>query len=179
MSQGKLALIEILIDAHHAAAVNNKNSISTNTLLNAYHGSSSAVQAIAAALMTTGAAHAPLTTTRRALNNYRMSGIPVKHNIRGKGRFLGLGNSFYRDRIDPSFSDTYNELVLFMEFYQMPNFLRDYSEKCSELAGIRLYPNAAGITAAVCIAVNADPFSEVSYFVQGRVQGWTQLLSTL
>jgi len=45
MSQGKLALIEILIDAHHAAAVNNKNSISTNTLLNAYHGSSNPVQA--------------------------------------------------------------------------------------------------------------------------------------
>ena len=179
MTQGKLSLIDMLIDSHHSAAVKNINSVSTATLLNAYHGSSNPIQAIAAALLTTGSIHAPLTDTRRALSNFRVSGVPVKHNIRGNGRFIGLGNSFYKDRIDPSFQDTYTELVEYMNFYQIPNFLMQYSQKCSELAGRRLFPNAAGITAAVCIAINADPLSEVSYFLQGRIQGWTHLLSTM
>jgi len=172
-----MTLIEMLIDSHHSAAVKNINSVSAATLLNAHHGSSNAIQSIAAALLTTGAAHAPLTATRRALDNFRTSGVPVEHNIRGKGRFLGLGNSFYKESIDPSFQETYDELVEYMHFYQIPNFLREYSEKCSELAGMKLFPNAAGITGAVCIAINADPLSEVSYFLQGRIQGWTHLLS--
>lgn len=177
MTQGQLTLIEMLIDSHHSAAVKNINSVSTATLLNAHHGSSNAIQSIAAALLTTGSAHAPLTETRRAINNFRMSGVPVKHNVRGKGRFLGLGNSFYKESIDPSFQETYNELVEYMTFFQIPNFLREYQDICSGLANKQLFPNAAGITAAVCIAINADPLSEVSYFLQGRIQGWTHLLS--
>lgn len=175
--KGRAHLISSLLEAHKRAAICNFNSISTATLLNAYAGSGSVIQSIAAALLTTGNAHAPLTGTREALNYFLKTGAALPSVVNGKERYLGLGNSFYKDKIDPSFQDAYLEFLLYLQFYEKSNLLERYATQVSEITGKMLFPNAAGITAAICLELNDEDFAEVSYFIQGRVRGWTYLLS--
>jgi len=169
-------LVESLIESHYNAARQNTQSISTSTFLNAYAGSGNVTQAIASALLTTGTMHAPLTSTRKVLDNFIATGDVYTARINQNSRFLGLGNSFFKNKIDPSFQQTYEKLSLFYELNQANNVLSLYVDKCNRQLNKVLYPNAAGITAAVCIACKLDTFSEISIFTTGRIKGWLALI---
>ncbi len=86
-------------------------SISHNAFLQAFEGSGSITQAIAAALLTTGRKHAPITEARGLLNIYRRDSLAatriVQQALMDNVKIPGLGNSFYKDEIDPLFMESY------------------------------------------------------------------------
>jgi hypothetical protein len=109
-------LVLMLQEAHYKAGLN-EECLSTHVFLNAYLGSQSVTQSIAAALLSTGETHGPISATRESLQFMKQekeSFIKYTHTLAQRGgKILGLGNSFHKDKIDPVFQpcvDFYRQL---------------------------------------------------------------------
>lgn len=175
--------------AHYMAGLNNP-SISRQVFDAAYQGSGNITQSICSGLLTTGAIHGPLTEAREFLYTFEQNTEQMKrvieNLIRQGEKVPGLGNSFFKDSIDPAFQTTYDLYTKLYEFatggdtanpldhlsaWTNASITR-FKEKPSHL-----FPNAAGITAAVCNLLKAVPFYENWFFISGRSKAWIESLT--
>ena len=154
-------LLSELEAAHFRAALSNENT-SSAVAVATYKASGDMGKAIAAASLAQGGLHAPITQARALLDAEFPLGVMQTILQRGE-RVPGFGNSFYKNRIDPSFQALYDEL---------PFSVRAEIER---LAPFNLWPNAAIITAAVAKIADLPAGIEPAIFIYCRVPAWTQL----
>jgi len=187
-------LINALIEAHYDAAINNTN-ISKMVALSAFDGSDNVMQAVAAGLLSTGHKHGPLTETRALLSMYdndpKEAAAYMRHLIQHGEKIPGLGNSFFKDRIDPSFKkvvDAYNSFFVkdgyylndegrpLFEFYV--HAMEIINEVRPDAGKINLFLNASAITAGICNFVGATKYFENWIFITGRSRAWIEIFAS-
>ncbi len=196
-------LIYLLQDAHYQAGMNNQ-SLSLDVFQRALVGSGNATQAVAAGLLSTGVKHGPITDTREMvqfmLKDPDSFGNHAYSMIAGGCYFPGLGNSFFKDQIDPAFqevNDFYRQLhmendlgVTYVDTYarivnNVVNHFRkeEYDKKeagipeeliMEPFQSTELFPNAALITAGITEFLGAKPNFENWFFISGRTRAWLE-----
>ena len=179
-------LLTKLSDAHARAAFENKGNVSTTAALIAYDGSRSIAQSIAAAILTIGGKHAPVIICRNLVAGWEAHNDQARMQLEGMIRsgslIPGLGNSFFKDSIDPSFQDVYDSYVkLAGPDNAIDRIVSASNHILSELKGkeVKLYPNAALITAAIAHHLNMPPFYEIQIFIESRMPVWLRMIANM
>lgn len=183
-------LMEALIEAHYQAAINNAN-ISKMAALNCFAGSDNPMVAIASGLLSTGGIHGPLTETRELLRMHSQDKkfclAYMTDMVKGGGKIPGLGNSFFKDKIDPSFQPVYD---LYSEawsnvYAERPDSLlysfnvdANFAISLAKGTDASLYLNASAITAGVVELLGGCKYIENWFFVNGRSRAWIEIMAT-
>lgn len=162
------ALAQELLLAHSKATVNTEN-LSKHVYANATFGSSNPMNGVAAALMSTGGPHAPVSYTRNALFTSPELGLAILDEQGAK--LPGFGNNFFKHGTDPSFFKVWDML----EKTQERKTLDIWQKRLEDARGKHLYPNAAGITAAVAEHLKVVSPLENWFFIAGRSSAWLQI----
>jgi citrate synthase len=157
-------LLQDLEYAHYRAALTNQNT-SSQVATATYAASGDLGKAIAAATLAQGSLHAPITAARDLLDSDEPC-VYAGELLRAGKRVPGFGNSFYKGRIDPSFDAVYAAL---------PEVFRRRMEWVQDSFFPAVFPNAAIITAAVCIAAELPRGIEPAIFAYCRIPAWTKL----
>lgn len=161
-------LVEQLEEAHYRAAIQNDNA-SSNVARLTYASSGDMGKAIAAATLAQGGLHAPIVQARQLLEHPHPFALAEKILAKGK-RVPGFGNSFFKTAIDPAFVSTFLQLRM-----ERQTLIQDIKSVIFTVTGKTLYPNAAIITAAVCIAAGLPSGVEPMIFAYARIPAWTKL----
>ena len=161
-------ILSVLNPAHEASAL--RGNLSHEALKLATAGSSSYVQAIAAALMTLGGIHAPLVETCKLLRRER----PVDHAkalLSEKKRIPGWGNGFVKGK-----ADTIWEPVDRVLRDEAPGIMRDVDAITDILhaAGKLIYPNPSCYTAVAAITLGIPSEASPYLFVSARLSAWSE-----
>lgn len=165
-------LLNELFAAHDRAARINRN-ISSAAAFNCHSGSHNIANAIASAALSIGGSHAPVMAAR---DIYENATLETLNNIIKVGLMVpGFGNSFFKDRLDPSWIP----LDTFMR-QAFPHIAKRIDELATMMQSLRkkLMPNAALYTAAVCSELRFAPGSEPSVFILARIPAWVSLSLT-
>jgi citrate synthase len=159
-------LLNLLVKAHQDAARNNPNA-SAELCKVATEGSGDFTKGVIAGLAATGGAHAPLGAAR----DIYINGLPDHANLSGY-RVPGFGNSFYKDKIDPAFVPTTTHIrnVHTKHFERIVKLVEDVQK----IRRVRLQPNAALITAAVCEILEIPRGVEGVIFMLARIPVWAE-----
>lgn len=177
-------LIETLLEAHYKAGKTN-NSISREVAAMAFYGSGDPMGSCASALLTTGKAHGPLDECRDILMSFRRSKKETIDMLRqyclmGK-KLPGIGNSFFKDKVDPAFQEAYRDYrSLYLDAQNDQPLLDAYVFECNKMLSefkekpMQLPPNAAGITAAICDLLNRPRYEQNWFFIAGRSKAWLE-----
>lgn len=168
-SPEKLRLLQAVFDAHDLAARNNQNA-SSSAAVNAFFGSGNLVNGIASAALTLGEAHGPIGPARFVYE--RFDERALKSAIQTGMKIPGFGNSFFKDKIDPAWSNVYE--IIKADFPTANSRINQLHGWMKE-AGKDLYPNAALYTAVVCSELGMIPNSESAIFILARTSAWTSL----
>ena len=180
-------LMEELQEAHYRAALDNQN-ISKMAALVVFDGSDNPMNAIAAGLLSTGGIHGPLTETRELLRMYSQDKdfciAYMTDMVKGGGKIPGLGNSFYKDKVDPAFDGCVQMYVQTCKDLGteplMVNFAKDANEAILTAKGIdkNLQINASLVTAAITELLGGCKYIENWFFVAGRSRAWIEIMAT-
>jgi citrate synthase len=163
-------LLDLTLRAHDASA--RRANISSSTATNAFIGSGSLTQSVAAALLTLGTTHGPIEPAYRYLTGTTPV-AEVWRNLRASERIPGFGSGFVKGRPDALWRGVEEALTD-----------RD-DEACRRAietqavmhnAGKRLYLNAAGYSALVAIALRVPAPIAPWLFVRGRIDVWAELM---
>lgn len=193
-------LMLMLQEAHYHAAMNNDN-ISKSVFINSFVGSGDAVHSVAAALLSTGKKHAPISETREHLQMMLHDTDNFvnfcNHLIKNKGKIPGVGNSFFKSDVDPSFvpvndffKQIHNENNLGMTYIdsyadivnRVIKSRREKDQKEELLIPVEykyLHPNAALITAAITEFLGGIPNFENWFFIAGRSRAFLEMSSKI
>lgn len=167
----KLALLDMLADAHDRAALTNTNASSVAVQLAAI-GSADFGKAITAAVSMLGAAHGPITAARVRI--YGFNGDWIAALDRGE-RMPGWGNSFHKDGIDPSWGPFADYLKA--EYPQGSQRLDEITETLAARLKRTLYPNAAAFTAVSAQLLGVPYGVEAALFVASRLPAWALMFA--
>lgn len=178
-------LCEALEQAHHDAAINN-NNISKNVCLAAYEGSNDPIKGVAAGLLSIGGKHGPLSETRHIFAMFKLNTDNAIRmfdaEVRAGQKIPGVGNSFFKESIDPAFNDVYIKYIELCGILNSRNYILEYSNAVSASVSkfrgqeTKLFPNAALITAGVAELLNLIPFFENWFFISGRSRAWLEIM---
>lgn len=168
LSDEQASMASMLFEAHFKAAKDNDN-LSKGVYCGALAGSGNEVQAVSAALLTTGSRHAPVIAARQLIFEQAPNVVEdtIKNILRVKGMVPGFGNSFFKDRIDPAFQPVFNALEGSMAGQRLDFAWRQIPKK--------IFPNAAGITAAVAYHCGLPSPLELWFFIAPRTAAWLSL----
>lgn len=162
-------LINVLMSAHLKAAMNNDN-LSSSMVKQVASAGKTFTEAVAAALMTLGQYHAPVTQAREVLFN--VNDEDIVELLREGKKIPGYGNSFYHDKIDPAWDEL--DTILLKEHEAIYNRINHVSDLICQEKGVRLFPNAAAYTAAVAHLMGVDWHVELGLVMLGRLPAWMQ-----
>jgi citrate synthase len=157
-------LLKDLEYAHYRAALTNHNT-SSQVATATYAASGDLGKAIAAATLAQGSLHAPIIAARDLLESMPEPWLTAERIVDSGRRVPGFGNSFYKTEIDPSFFPVYAVL---------PPALQTDIMAIKAKVLPKLHPNAAIITAAVCIAAELPRGVEPAIFAYCRIPAWTK-----
>jgi citrate synthase len=162
-------LVDALFRAHHRSAF--RENPSSVTVLNAFAGSGDLSKAIAAALLTLGAKHAPLAQTVEFLSLEDPAGMVPKMLEAGQ-KIPGWGGTFQKDGSDPIWTEVAQLLVT-----GWPAIARKVDSVTIALIGHGKYlsPNPSAYTACVALALGLQAPLAPYLFIAGRLSAWTQL----
>ena len=168
-SPKKLELLQAVFDAHDVAARNNQNA-SSAAAVNAFFGSAQLTNGIASAILTLGDAHGPIGPARFVYERFNEGAL--KSSIESGMKIPGFGNSFFKNKIDPAWSQV-RELI--ESDFERANARVNQLHGWMKEAGRDVHPNAALYTAVVCNELGMIPGSESAIFVLARTAAWTSL----
>jgi citrate synthase len=168
-TENERALLDALFLAHHKSAF--RDNPSSVTVANAASGSGDLGKAIAAAILTTGARHAPLVATVEFLSLENPAAM-VADILKAGRKVPGWGGSFQKDGPDPIWTQTAKVLrdtnpLLVLKLDAVTLALQDH--------GKILYPNPSAYTAAASIAIGLPPSLAPYLFIAARLCAWTQI----
>lgn len=160
-------ILSALFRGHIKAAVDNENA--SSSIFRAYKQIGKGTpECLAAAFLTTGGTHAPVTHARRIL--YAPTMREVQMLLSMEKPIPGFGNSFYKDRIDPAFDEFVNlaqETPHYRKIIEVGNLIESKS-------GSKLHPNAAAFTACMAEILGLKPRMEFALFAIPRMCAWLQ-----
>jgi len=163
-------LLEILMRCHAKASVLN-NNISTVTFVNAARGSGNIYQSIIAGISCMGGVHAPVLQARDLIFNQDINVEALKEAIEKGFKVPGFGNSFYKDKIDPSFQE-FDDAITYTAQHEK---LTRHEDVIEEVKGKKIYPNAAGYTALMADILKLPPGQEVWLVLAPRLASWISI----
>jgi citrate synthase len=164
------ALLDALFIAHHRSAF--RENPSSVTVLNAFAGSGDLSKAIAAAILTLGAKHAPLEQTVKFLAlNDPASMIPKM--LAANQKIPGWGGTFQKDGHDPIWQEL--DALLPTEFGAKLTSVTSELLRWSRI----LYPNPSAYTACVALALGLPAKLAPYLFIAARLSAWTQLAGNI
>ena len=160
-------LISLLALCHQSAVISNNNASSAALGLAASTGASF-WHSVAAAMMTFGDKHGPITRTREAI--YKTCGESLRERIEAGEIIPGWGNAFFKQSLDPS-------------WVRMDHLIRSkYTGHYDEIErvgkaifkgrGLVLYPNASAYTAVVSEIIGLDHGTEPMLAIACRLPAW-------
>ena len=162
-----------VIRGHYISAWNNPN-VSTLVVKAVQSGNPGNVpSAVAAALLTIGAVHAPMAMARRV---WEMTHDEFVAHMESGVIMAGWGNDFFKDRVDPAWEPVME--VLRQDF--VPEW-----EKLQDRVGVMhrksptIWPNPGGLTAIACEIAKVPKGSEHLLFMLSRITAWTDILQQL
>jgi citrate synthase len=160
-------LYSLFIEAHEESAIQNENA-SLHSLLNAGLTTGRLENGLAAAIMTLGGHHAPISEARTVYLTWTKEFIDTA--VLAKMFIPGFGNSFYKDSIDPKWEKVAAHIK---EFY--PQHDARITEITQWLAdnNLKLFPNAAMYSAVVCEILAVVPGTEVALLIMARLPAWS------
>jgi citrate synthase len=165
------ALVRAVLAAHGATVARPEGlPCSTVMVLNAWHGSRNYAQAIAAGLMSLGEVHGPVPA---AYGFLKLRAETRAARIASGKPIPGWGNDFVKGAPDPAWDAV--EGLLVEGWPALATVLAETTEAL-QAAGKRIWPNAAGYTAAAAIAVGLPRAVCPWLFVAGRLANWSALL---
>lgn len=129
-------------------------------------------ESIAAALLTLGGAHAPISQTRRLLdvdNRFR----EIDSIFENGGKVPGFGSAFYKGEPDPEV-----ETVLRQIRPSTNSLITRLTQHVYQVTDKPLYPNAAMATAAVAMDMGLSPVNAPRLLVEGRMPVWVSIHSS-
>lgn len=167
----ELELIDKLFTAHYGSSF--RDNVSTVVLRNTMLGSGDFSKAVAAAILTIGAKHAPIEDTIEFLQksirepgwveNYLEPGEPVP----------GWGSSFHKNEPDPLWKEVEN---LIDKFYpKLGDALTDVTATLHERK-IMIFPNPSAYTACVALALDMPPALATYLFIAARLSAWARIV---
>lgn len=163
------ALVKALYHAHfHAARAN--ASLSTSAFVAVQEATGDPVRGVIAGLSGFGQGiHGPLTEARRQIF---LEDAPARRVriLRGE-KIAGFGNSFFKDKVDPSFQPVVDLLRDQSQYAQ----ILAVQHELSEIKNLTLFPNAAALSAAVAELVGLPLGREAQLVLPARVAGWLSL----
>lgn len=160
-------ILSALFRGHLKAASENENA--SSSIFRAYKQLGKGTpECLAAAILTTGGSHAPVTHARRIL--YAPTHQAIRVLLEMNKPVPGFGNSFYKDRTDPAF-DEFVELVKELPAYQK---ILEVGNLIESRTGVRLHPNAAAFTACTAEILGLKPRMEFALFAIPRLCAWLQ-----
>jgi citrate synthase len=162
-------LLDALFLAHHQSAF--RDNPSSVTAINAAAGSGDLGKAIAAAILTTGGKHAPLTSTVLFLSLEDPAAM-VPEILSAGRKVPGWGGTFQKDAPDPIWTEVGRLLaaswpVLATKLGFVSVTLRQH--------GKALCPNPSAYTASVAIAIGLPAPLAPYLFTAARLSAWTQI----
>jgi citrate synthase len=165
------ALLEALFRAHHRSAF--RENPSSVTVLNAFAGSGDLSKAIAAAILTLGARHAPLESTVDFLALEDPAGM-VPRMLEAGHKIPGWGGTFQKDSFDPILTEMDHLLLSWPLIYRKLFSVTDRLQ----LLGKILWPNPSAYTACVALALGLPAPLAPYLFIAARLSAWTQLAAS-
>jgi citrate synthase len=162
-------LLDALFLAHHQSAF--RDNPSSVTVINAAAGSGDLGKAIAAAILTMGAKHAPLEATVGFLL-LESPALMVPNMLKAGIKVPGWGGTFQKDAPDPIWADVARLLaanwpILAAKLGLVSVTLRQH--------GKVLCPNPSAYTAAVAIAIGLPAKLAPYLFAASRLSAWAQI----
>lgn len=130
-------------------------------------GSGSYAQALSAAILTTGALHAPLEQTIKYLQR---DGVG---RALGDEKIPGWGNSFHRAQPDPLWTEV--DAILHADFPQLAARIDEVTASLHE-RGKKIFPNPSAYTAATALALGMPAKVAPYLFVCGRLEAWSHII---
>lgn len=163
-------LLEVMNDAHYTSALNNSN-VSSAAIIQMAAVGKAFPEAVAAAILTLGGVHGPATQARSVI--YYTDIADIANDIEDGEIIPGFGNSFYKDSIDPAWSQF--DMRLRAECPDASYQIDRVSDFVSKGKGKKIYPNAAAYTATVAELQGAAFGTEISLFITARMPAWVEL----
>lgn len=162
--------LTIILQTHEQCAM--RDNISTVTLRNTTIGNGTYTNAVAAALLTVGATHAPLLATYGFLATFNPDDMgDLAHHIETGGKIPGWGSDFVKDGPDELLKPIADCIA-----EHFPEIDARIARVTDELhaRGKMVYPNLACYTAAAGMAVEIPPAILPWIFIQGRLAQWSR-----
>lgn len=163
-------LLTAILAAHEQCAM--RDNISTVTVRNAAIGSGLFTNAVAAALLTTGATHAPLLATYHFLATFNPDDLSdFARHVEGGGKVPGWGSDFAKDGPDEQLAAVD---ALLAEHY--PDIHARIARVTDELhaRSKAVWPNLACYTAASAMALDLPAPLTPWLLIQGRLATWAR-----
>lgn len=166
----EMALLNLTLMAHTQAAKENTGNVSSHVLQQAAHAGKEFPESMAAAILTLGMVHAPITQARGVL--FSMENDAIREALWDGARLPGFGNSFHKDGVDPAWQPV--DEFLEQTFPEIHERIWDVSDIISNVKSKKVYPNAAAYTAAAA-HLTKQPFgTEHAILLMGRVPAWVE-----
>lgn len=162
-------LLRAVLMAHRHST--ERDNVSTVTVINAFCGSRSFPQAVAAALCTLGEQHGPVEAVYSLLFESDCVRDAVEHKLFRREKVPGFGNSFFKGVPDPLWvgvDDFLNEY-----FPEVAGALEEAKQAMWD-NGKNVFPNPASFTACAAKALEMPRHVAPWLFIAGRLDGWAK-----
>lgn len=162
--------LTLILQAHDGCAM--RDNISTVTLRNTAIGNGTYTNAVAAALLTVGATHAPLLAAYQFIATFNPDDMgEFAAHVEMGGKVPGWGSDFAKDGPDPVLTPIAECIgEHFTEIHTRITRVTDELHARSKM----VYPNLAAYTAAAGMAIELPPPLLPWIFIQGRLASWSR-----
>jgi citrate synthase len=162
-------LLDALFRAHHQSAF--RDNPSSVTAVNAAAGSGDLSKAIAAAILTTGAKHAPLEATVEFLSLDAPAAM-IPNMLKAGQKVPGWGGTFQKDEPDPIWAEVAARLAA---NWPLLGAKLGFVSVTLRTQGKPIYPNPSAYTASVALAIGLPAPLAPYLFIAARLSAWTQI----
>lgn len=163
LSPSEQELLRLTFAAHDKSA--RRNNCSSAAVANAYKGSGSYAAAVASALLTLGAVHAPI----EKIMGFLATPDPAAM-VGVLPRIPGWGNDFVKGEPDSDWAEVDRALPS-----KLQEKLASVTDRLHQ-KGKRLFPNPGCYTAAVALTLGIPASVAPWIFVQGRLGAWSEII---
>lgn len=164
-------LIQLVGDAHGRSAY--RQNPSTVTLACVAQGTGDLCRAIAAALMTIGGRHGPITDTYELLDHdVDTLSVEVTEILDEDRKVPGWGSSFAKEDIDPLWKEVNGAIN--KHWPEMADRLNTVTLALHG-AGIRIMPNPSAYSAAAAIILKMPKELSPYLLIFGRLASWSEI----
>ena len=161
-------LMGVLMRAHFVAATEN-NNVSSAVVKQVAAVGKTFPEAIAAALLTLGGVHAPVTQARHIL--FEAEDEDIRVLLQQGNKIPGYGNSFFKGAIDPAWNEM--DATLLQCYPAIYERLYRISDIITQEKNVRIFPNAAAYTAIAAQLMEVAWHTEMALVIMGRMPAWT------